>query len=610
MGKSPPVIPAIRPMTRPGTSSGLPSSKPPAVPAAALRASTRPGTDLAVPIEPVSANANLDAANDGPIHTLDPNDVVSLDSSVVDAVELDSLIDSETADAPAVAASPPSPPKRLPRSPYPLDPRAVDSKPSRPVTVEPSLFDPIIRGDAPEARTAADREPVTVDEDHGFDAEDDRRRQASSESGGATPPGRASEDPAAGESRQAQTILGFAAPLPLPRAATPSPHAQVSDPAQPADEMSGNLAEGFPAATSVPGSPAPPAWQHDEGQAAPEDARPAPNPQPGPSALSSGPAMPPGWVTTPRLPSVMPDPGTPPAGPRGRRMVWILVGMIGAAIAGVGAWQIYLRVTAPAVPARGSATIVTIPSDAQVATVPVDAAKVAVAPPADAAKVAAAPPADAAKVAVVPPADAAKVAIAAPADAAKVAAALSADAAKAAPDAARVAAAIADAGTAPSAAKLDAGSVAVKSGVPSAGGDSLAIASTPPGARVFLDGSDTGATPIKLPGSPDRHTIALLLAGHELYVAQVDGHGAFQIPLKEVTPANGPAGIKVLRCKDKDRYYVFVDGKPTGQTCPTERIGCEVGPHTVEVYDVVSETRRKWDIVVKDTRLSFRVRVE
>ena len=50
---------------------------------------------------------------------------------------------------------------------------------------------------------------------------------------------------------------------------------------------------------------------------------------------------------------------------------------------------------------------------------------------------------------------------------------------------------------------------------------------------------------------------------------------------------------------------MFVDGKPTGQTCPTERIGCEVGPHTVEVYDVVTETRRKWDINVKDTRLSY-----
>jgi len=136
------------------------------------------------------------------------------------------------------------------------------------------------------------------------------------------------------------------------------------------------------------------------------------------------------------------------------------------------------------------------------------------------------------------------------------------------------------------------------------------IASTPPGARVYLDGADSGVTPLKLPGTPDRHTIALWLAGHELYTVQFDGHGSFQIQLKEVTPINGPAGIKVLRCKDKERYYVLVDGKPTGQTCPTERIGCELGPHTVEVYDFVSETRRKWEIDVKETRLSFRVRVE
>jgi hypothetical protein len=227
------------------------------------------------------------------------------------------------------------------------------------------------------------------------------------------------------------------------------------------------------------------------------------------------------------------------------------------------------------VPERGSAAIAKVPNDA------VAAAKIAVAPPADAAV---APPLDAAKIAVAPPADAATVV----------------------PDAARVAGAVPAASTPPG----DATPGAAKPGVPTATGDTLAIASTPPGARVFLDGSDAGASPIKLPGSPDRHTIALLLAGHELYVAQVDGHGAFQIPLKEVTPTNGPAGIKVVRCKDKDRYYVFVDGKPTGQTCPTERIGCEVGPHTVEVYDVVSETRRKWDIVVKDTRLSLRVRVE
>ena len=127
---------------------------------------------------------------------------------------------------------------------------------------------------------------------------------------------------------------------------------------------------------------------------------------------------------------------------------------------------------------------------------------------------------------------------------------------------------------------------------------------------MFLDGADAGVTPLKLPGSPDRHTIAVLLAGHELYVAQVDGQGQFAIPLKEVTPSGGPAGIKVTRCKDKDRYYVFVDGKATGMTCPTERIEVELGPHSVEVYDVVSDSRKKYDIEVTDTRLSYRVKIE
>jgi serine/threonine-protein kinase len=140
--------------------------------------------------------------------------------------------------------------------------------------------------------------------------------------------------------------------------------------------------------------------------------------------------------------------------------------------------------------------------------------------------------------------------------------------------------------------------------------DALQIASTPAGARVFIDGADQGVTPVKLSGSADRHTMALLLPAHDLYVAEVDGHGTFSVALKPITPSGGPAGIKVIKCKDKERYYVFVDGKPTGMACPTERIGCAIGPHTVEVYDLVTETRRKWDITVTDTRLSYRVRID
>ena len=140
--------------------------------------------------------------------------------------------------------------------------------------------------------------------------------------------------------------------------------------------------------------------------------------------------------------------------------------------------------------------------------------------------------------------------------------------------------------------------------------DQLVITSKPAKATVFLDGAEVGTTPLELPGSPDRHTIAVLLPGHELYVAEVDGRGRFEIPLAEVTPSGGPAGIKVIRCKNKERYYVYVDGKPTGMTCPTERIEVELGPHVVEIYDIVSDARKKYEIEVKDTRLSHRVRVE
>lgn len=280
-------------------------------------------------------------------------------------------------------------------------------------------------------------------------------------------------------------------------------------------------------------------------------------------------------VPPPSAPMPIPIPSTPmPAhsmtaqtrpAPSRSRLPWIIVGALGVAALGLGGWYAYNEfVATDDKTGSGSAKVVTPPSkgDAGVVVAVADAGAT------DGAAVAIAPDASVAK----PPLVDAAVAVAMPADAAATA-----------PDAA---------------------------GVKPTPSDQLVITSTPSRARVFLDGADVGATPLKLPGTPDRHTIAVLLPGHELYVAQVDGQGSFAIPLKEVTPSGGPAGIKVTRCKDKDRYYVFVDGKPTGMTCPTERIEVELGPHSVEVYDVVSDSRKKYDVDVKDTRLSVRVKIE
>ena len=183
------------------------------------------------------------------------------------------------------------------------------------------------------------------------------------------------------------------------------------------------------------------------------------------------------------------------------------------------------------------------------------------------------------------------------------------------PDAAQVAAATPDAATQVAAATPDAGAKTpdkpsgevVK---PAGQSDKLEITSKPAGARVFIDGADQGTTPVKLDGSADRHTMVLLLPAHDLYIGEVDGHGVFDIALKPVTPTGGHAGIKVIKCKAKDRYYVYVDGAPTGMTCPTERIDTVVGNHTVEVYDIVTDSRRKFDVFVKDERLSARVRID
>ena len=604
VSKPPPTIPTIRPRSAQGPGTGPlsksasgqgpstgPLAKPPAIPSRVPP--SRSAAEIPVPIDPATPSARIEAGSDG-IHTLDPSDLVAVDerhdemgdAAAAAAAELDAALEKAVLTGSGAR-----------RRPAPLDDQK-NTRPLLPLELEPLLSEPQARGATGSARAtgvpeASDRgitEPhITIEPD------DDPESRAATEP-------RIEDE----EDRRA-TSLRLQPPPGVQSSAATQAIGSFGDLPEPdeLDVRSGHTMLGIGSSTDAqPGGP-----EYPIPVAAPYTGpHPAPSsPDDDGSSGDAGQTGTPGsglhrWSGDPRKDAAAavapPDTATPTAAadsavrPPRRQLIWILVGMVGAVLVGLTAWQAYERayhLPAPSV-AGGSSSTTGSAGGAGAAS----ATGIVATPIDETGAVARDAATDASAPSAVASIDAAS------ADAARIAAV------DAAADATRAATAPVDAPSSPS----DAGAVAAKPVPAGTAGDTLAIASSPPGARVFLDGADAGTTPLTLPGSPDRHTIALLLAGHELYNAQVDGHGAFQIALKEVTPTNGPAGIKVLRCKDANRYYVFIDGKPTGQTCPTERIGCEVGAHTVEVYDVVSETRRKWDINVTDTRLSFRVRVE
>ena len=157
------------------------------------------------------------------------------------------------------------------------------------------------------------------------------------------------------------------------------------------------------------------------------------------------------------------------------------------------------------------------------------------------------------------------------------------------------------------------GAAAIPGAAPEGGdpgaGDHLVVRSEPSGARVYIDGTAKGKTPIEIEATSDKLTLTVALPGYRLETRAIDGRGVVAIKLVEVTPFGGPGGIKV-RCKVKDRYQVFVDGADTGQVCPSERIGVELGPHVVEIYDPVTDSRRQFNADVKQTNHSVRVRID
>lgn len=138
--------------------------------------------------------------------------------------------------------------------------------------------------------------------------------------------------------------------------------------------------------------------------------------------------------------------------------------------------------------------------------------------------------------------------------------------------------------------------------------DKLVLTSTPP-AQAFLDGADQGTTPITLAATADSHTLAMFAPGHDLYLATIDGSGQHAAALTPVAERAGRGGIKA-RCKAKRRYYVLIDGVGTGQLCPTERVPVDMGEHTVEIYDLLTEARRSFPVRVVQSSRSTRVKVD
>jgi hypothetical protein len=151
--------------------------------------------------------------------------------------------------------------------------------------------------------------------------------------------------------------------------------------------------------------------------------------------------------------------------------------------------------------------------------------------------------------------------------------------------------------------------VAEKPSAPPGGTGKITIQTTPPGAKIYVDGTLIGKSP-QIIDADDSHRVAVIMPGYRLVLLEVDARtGTQRLALEEVTPTGGPGGIKV-RCRDKNRYYVFVDGRDVGQLCPTERIGVEIGQHVVEIYDPETDSRRQFPVDVQETRNSVRVRVD
>lgn len=151
---------------------------------------------------------------------------------------------------------------------------------------------------------------------------------------------------------------------------------------------------------------------------------------------------------------------------------------------------------------------------------------------------------------------------------------------------------------------------------PAAGNGNLAVATTPPGAAVYVDGEPRGRTPLALQVPAGAHKIVLLADGHKLRreSARTNG-GVTQLnytlePAKLPSEIAGPAGLKV-RCKTQGELRILVDGADTGLSCPNDtRIAVAPGTRKIGLYSPRTDQTYELEKEVEGGSASTRVYVK
>jgi hypothetical protein len=120
----------------------------------------------------------------------------------------------------------------------------------------------------------------------------------------------------------------------------------------------------------------------------------------------------------------------------------------------------------------------------------------------------------------------------------------------------------------------------------------LVLNVTPPGAVVWLDGKEVGATPSTLLTQPGVHRLVITAAGYRMLRDVIDtSKGALfeRQMVPAIFPLTGSVGLNVA-CVTEGKYPVFVDGREIGAFCPIAGVRLNPGKHMVGVF-VIPENR-------------------